>query len=144
MRRLDSIKNFLMHRRDAIPLLFDGYPLEKVCLIARKLLIDGIFISEVLARQRFPLLFDPARLIPSDNTSSDKVPSEKALSEKGLSEKEASEEGPSEKASSGAERSQINTRSCWPVVVGSETKSAREAVTSDPARQHTGESSITE
>ena len=148
MRSLSSIQKFLEKRRHAIPVLFDGYPSEKVCSIAQKLLIDGIFTSETLARQRFPLLFDPARLMRSDKASSNEAPSERALSEKG-----SSEERSSKKALSVTKGVQINTGSYWPVVagaqnrlesLGSDAKSAREAVTLDPVSQHIGESNIAE
>lgn len=148
MRRVEAIQKFLEQRRNAIPLLFEDYPLEKVCLVAQKLLIDGIFASEALARQRFPLLFDPARLMLSDKASSEKASCEKAPSEKAPSEK-----APSGQASSETKGSQIGTASSWPVAAGAQNgletpesgaKSAGEAVTSDPAWQHTGNSNITE
>lgn len=148
MRRLESIQNFLEHRRNAIPFLFDGYPLQQVCLIAQRLLIDGIFISETLAKQRFPLLFDPARHLYYSKASSDKTPSETMFSEKGSSEKDLSE-----KASSVTNMPEIKTGSYQPEVTGadeklaspeSEAKSVGEAVTLDLATQHTGESSIAE
>lgn len=153
MRRLDTIRKFLEQRRHDIPVLFDSYPLEKVCLIAQKLLIDGIFASETLAQQRFPLLFDTARLMLSDRASSDNSSSNNASSERPLSEKGASEEESSKKTLSVTKGSQITMGSNWPVVVGvqdglkslgSDARTASEAVTLDPARQHTGEPYINE
>lgn len=70
LRSLKSIKEFLVQRKHAIPVLFDDYPLDKVCSIAQKLLIDGIFESETRAQGRFPLLLDPSRLKPSQEASS--------------------------------------------------------------------------
>ena len=128
IRRLDAIQKFLEQRRNAIPVLFDGYALEKVCLIAQKLLIDGIFASEALARQRFPLLFDPARLMLSEKASSEKVSSE-------------------------TKGSRISTGTSWSVVAGAQKRlespgsgvqSAGGDVSLFATGQHIGESNIAE
>ncbi len=117
MRRLEAIQHFLEQRRGAIPVLFD-YPLEKVCVLAQKLLIDGIFASEALARQRFPWLFDPARLKPSE-----KAPSEAKASQ----------------AESSASWSMAATSQAAIEQAESGDESTGEPVTSDPPGQRTGE-----
>lgn len=65
MRRLEAIQNFIGQRKGAIPFLIEGYPFEKVCSLAQKLLIDGAFASEAIARHKFPTLFDPTQLTES-------------------------------------------------------------------------------
>lgn len=163
MRGRNSIRNFLEQHRNEIPVLFDDYDLDRVCSIVQKLLADRIFKSEARARKRFPQLFDPARLPPSEKALSEKALSERILSEKALSEKASSEKAASdkalsekassEKASSETTGSPINTGSSWEVEAGAQNrlesldsgaKPAGEAVTSYPTEQHTGESNIAE
>lgn len=138
IRDLDAIKKILQEHRKAIPVLFNGYPFEKVCLIAQTLLFDGVFTSEARARKKFSLLFKSAQ----------HVPSEKAMPEKDTSKEALSKEVLSKQASSVIERSQINTGRYLPMVAGaqnklespgSEAKSSEEAMTSGSGRQHTGE-----
>ena len=149
MRRLESIQKFLEHRRDAIPLLFDGYPLEQVCTIAQKLLIDGVFISETLAEQRFPLLFDRAPYMSYGKASSNKTPSQTTCSEEGSSQNCLFERASSSltnlpKIKTEIYRSEVTGAEKKLPSSGTEARSAREAVTLDLAMQHTGEFSMTE
>jgi hypothetical protein len=119
MRRLEAIQNFIQHRKGAIPFLIEGYSFEKMCLIVQKLLIDGVFASEALARQKFPSLFDPTRLTRS------------------------------EKALPGTQGAQLEARGSWAMIARAEERAEptesratlnEETIPSDPSAEYSCES----